>query len=371
MSDALRVGIIGVGAVARAHLEAYKNLSTVRIVCVADTNPSRLSLARQHLGVPTYSTASEMLEAAELDIACVLTPPATHEDVVRRCAAAGVHVLCEKPLALSVEACERMIEACRVRSVRLCYGASYRYLPALTVAREMIQAGEIGEVLLLREYAVGGSGPESRNTLSFDHYPQGGPGGSGMGLCDHGIHLIDAFSWLMDSPVVKVFGRGNISGQRQAPEYAHLEYANGALGQLLYEDGTYSADLPHEGIFSWGDSWDTGPFEKPSRTPGQWQADPGCIQVHGTRGALRVFYYANSLFVITQDCTRQVRVPDDPMPGNFRRQLAAFVAAIRSGGTTPVPGEVGLDACRTLLAIYAGTGTPLPTASGPRVSSGA
>ncbi len=56
-------------------------------------------------------------------------------------------------------------------------------------AREMILRGDIGDVLLLREYAVGGISAAKRETLGFAHYPKGGPGGSGMGLCDHGISL--------------------------------------------------------------------------------------------------------------------------------------------------------------------------------------
>lgn len=357
MSRRLRVGIVGLGAVARVHLEAYRNLAGVEVAAVADTNTTQLTFARERLGLRAYSSVREMLATEALDIACVLTPPASHEEVTTLCAGARVHVLCEKPLALSVEACERMIEACRINEVLLCYGASYRYLPALTVAREMIQRGDIGDVLLLREYAVGGAGSGSRQTLSFAHYPQGGPGGSAMGLCDHGIHLIDLFPWLMDTHVTKVVGRGNISGAPQHPEYAHLEYANGAIGQLLYEDGTYSADLPHEGIFSWGGGWSTG-SDGDDPTPGVWHPHPGCILVHGTRAALRIFHYANALFRIDNQGARQVRVPDDPMPGNFRLQLDAFAEAIRSKRSSPVPGEAGLDACRTLLGIYAGTGVP-------------
>src|SRR5690606_27364285 len=106
-----------------------------------------------------------------------------------------------------------------------------------------------------KESVIGGSGVEHRQTLPPHHYPTGGMGGSGMGLVDHGVHLIDTFSWLMDSKVVLALGRGNITGEAQRPEYAHLEFQNGAIGQLLYEDGTYSTDLPAEGIFSGGASW--------------------------------------------------------------------------------------------------------------------
>jgi len=358
VAQRLRVGLVGFGGVAQAHLAAYRELASVEVVSVADTDSTRLARARQTPGIDCHATLDSMLRAARLDIVCVLTPPSSHQELVEACAAARVHVLCEKPLALSVEACEAMIRACAAAGVRLAYGSSYRYLPALMRAREMILAGELGEVLLLRESAVGGTGDARRATLPFSHYPEGGPGGSGMGLCDHGIHLLDVFPWLMNSRTVSVSGRGNISGQPQRPEYAHLEYANGAVGELLYEDGTYTTTLPNEGRFAWSAGWSVGPGGG-GAPAGGWQADPGCIHVHGTQGSLRIFHYANLLFHRTRDFVRQVRVADRPMPGNFALQLEAFVLAIESGGPTPVPGEVGLEAVRTLLGVYASSGRPV------------
>lgn len=346
----LRIGIVGFGAVARLHIESYRNLIDVEVVGVTDNDPARLEEAQHKYGVPTYPTVDELLKKSSPDIVCILTPPAAHEEIVCRCAAAHVHVLCEKPLALSVEACKRMISVCRENDVRLCYGASYRYLPALIVAEGIVRRGDLGEILLLREYAIGGRGPSHRDTRHA-HFPPGGPGGSGMGLYDHGIHLVDVFAWLANSPVTRIWGRGNISGQSQGPEFLHLEYASGAIGQLLYEDGTYSTDLPQEGAFAWAAGWSVGGDDEDVRS-GAWQSHPGCIHVHGTRGALRIFHYANSVFWRDDRGIRQVPVPGEACPANFSVQLEAFAAAIRNGGPTPVPGEAGLEACRTLLAVY-------------------
>ena len=352
MNRVLRVGIVGFGAVARLHCEAYRSLGDVEIVGVTDRDSARLDIATAQFGLHAYTSLEAMLASASLDIACVLTPPATHEELVCQCASARIHVLCEKPLALSVAACRRIIAACRERNVLLCYGASYRYLPALIAAREIIQRGDLGGILLLREYAVGGRGLEHRGTLGYGHYPKDGPGGSGMGLCDHGIHMIDTFSWLIGSSAVRASGRGNISGQPQAPEFAHLEYANGAIGQLLYEDGTYSTDLPQDGIFAQASGWSVGGSTTDNR-PGSWQAHPGCIHVHGTKGALRIFHYANQLFWRDSMGVRQISIPGEPFPANFAKQLESFAQAIRNGGPSSVPGEAGLEAWQTLQTVYA------------------
>lgn len=342
----LQIGLIGVGAVAISHIEAYRTLTGVRVVAAADPAAERLQSVTSAESIRGYPCAEAMLEAEQLDIACVLTPAAAHEQATRECARAGVNVLCEKPLSLSVEACERMLEACREHRVQLCYGASYRYLPAVAAAREIILSGDLGEVLLLRESSVGGTG--QRQTLGPHHYPVGGPGGSAMGLVDHGIHLIDTFSWLMNSPVRNVMGRGNVTGATQRPEFMALEFENGALGHLLYEDGTFPTELPQEGHFSWGGGWDVSGRV----APGQWQPCPGCIHVHGTQGSLRIHHYGNHLYWASARGLRQVPVPGPAMPGNFALQMAAFAQALRAGKPAPVSGEAGLAACRVLLAAY-------------------
>jgi UDP-N-acetyl-2-amino-2-deoxyglucuronate dehydrogenase len=354
----IRVGLVGLGAVGLVHLEAYRAVTGIELIGVADTNPGRVAFAKERLGLCGYSTLAELLHSAKPELCCILTPPAAHMDAVLQCADAGVHVLCEKPMALSVSDCEAMIDACRRNNVLLCYGASYRYLPAVMTARDMVLRGELGDVILLCEIALGGRGPNSRASLSPSHYPVGGPGGSSMGLCDHGIHLIDAFGWMMNSAVKEVWGRGNISGQPLRPECAYLRYTNDAVGQLLYEDGTFSSALPYEGVFAWGVGWSLEP-SRADAVPGQWQSNPGCIQVFGTKGSLRVFHYANALFCRDGNGLRQIEIPNRPVPANFTAQMQALVDAISSGRPAPVPGEAGLSACRALLALYGGSLVPV------------
>src|SRR5688572_29744069 len=112
MSTPLQVGLIGFGAVAQVHMEAYRDLSAIRVVAAADVAPQRRQLAQQQYGLRAYANLEDMLSSEALDIACVLTPTASHERCTLECARAHVHVLCEKPLALSVESCERMIAGC-------------------------------------------------------------------------------------------------------------------------------------------------------------------------------------------------------------------------------------------------------------------
>ena len=86
-----------------------------------------------------------------------------------------------------------------------------------------------------------------------------------MGLVDHGIHMIDTFPWLMDTEICTVRGRGNISGETPTTETMHMDFANGAVGRLVYNDLTFSTDLPSDGLFSRGAAWSLAGYQPAGR----------------------------------------------------------------------------------------------------------
>ncbi len=344
----LKVAIIGLGGVSEAHLSAYPAVEGIKIVAAAEPRKQRLDEVCALYGLRGYADYQEMLDSEDLDIACVLVPASLHQPVTEACAAAGVHVFCEKPIAIELAHAEAMVAACDRHAVKFFYGASYRFLPAIQKARELIKQGLIGKVMLMTESVLGGSGAEGHSALSFSHYPEGGPGGSGMGLVDHGIHMIDLFPWLSDSTIVDISGMGNISGAPPATEYVHMALANGAVGQLLYNDCTFDTDLPVEGIFSHGAAWDING----SLPANSWHAHPGCIRVYGSRGSLRIFHYANYLFLNDHNGICQVPLPNRPPPAQFALQTQTFVDNIRNDQAPEVSGLDGIRALRALLAVY-------------------
>ncbi len=345
----MRTGLIGLGEVGQIHLEAYAGSSLVEVVAVAEISAEGRSAAKIAKGITIYASHLAMLQEEELDIVCVLTPAATHAQIACDCADAGIATLCEKPLAHSVAAARIMADHFALKEVKLGYGSSYRHLPAIIKAREMIAAGAIGTVTSAREICITGRGPSAQRPFAAVHYPGGGPGGTGMGLVDHGIHLLDILPWLIGAPVVSAWGRGNRSGAPLQNEFATLHFANGAIGQLLYDDGTWPSALPGEGVFSKGASWDLdGPLP-----PGRWDSNPATIHVHGTHGALRICYYANALFYQNQTGMREIAITGEPAPAHFRSQIESFAANIASG-LLPVPSaDDGIRALKILEAIYA------------------
>jgi predicted dehydrogenase len=344
----LRVGLIGLGEVGQIHLEAYAGSSLVEVVAIAELSSDRRSSVQVSNGIRLYESHIAMLREENLDIACVLTPAATHEQIACDCADAGIATLCEKPLAHSAQSAQNMADHFALRNIPLSYGSSYRHLPAILKAKEMISAGAIGSVTSVREHCVTGRGPSAQRPFPSGHYPEGGPGGSGMGLVDHGIHLLDILPWLIGAPVVSARGRGNRSGGPLQAEYAILQFATGAVGQLFYDDGTWPTTLPNEGLFSKGASWDLdGPLP-----PGRWDSNPATIHVHGTDGALRIGYYANTLFYHNQSGVREIEIVGEPAPAHFRSQIEYFAADLQNK-RRPMPGaDDGIRALKILEAIY-------------------
>ena len=353
ITKTLRVGAIGLGNVAIAHLNAYRSLTGIEVVAGADPRQDRLAQVADAYSFNPYSDYEQMLRHERLDIACIFTPARTHRAVSEAAAAYGAHILCEKPMAVSLSDAAAMMAACEKAGVKFFYGASYRFLPALAKARELIQAGEIGDVQLLTESLVGGRGPSHYEDMGPHHYDAGGPGGSGSGLVDHGIHLVDTFAWLINSEVTSVFGRGAFSGGAPITEYLAINFENGAAGQLLYNSATFSSDLPSEGIFSWSSEWQVWNLVKDQPlNNGVWLEHPGNIRVHGTHGALRVFYYANQLFLLTEGRQEQIRVADYPMPAHFGLQLQSFADSIRHNHEPVTTGRDGWKALRAVLGAY-------------------
>jgi predicted dehydrogenase len=161
-------------------------------------------------------------------------------------------------------------------------------------AKELIASGVLGEVVLISEVLLGKAGLEKRQEMGSVHYPLGGPGGTDMGMVDHGVHMLDVFPWLLGSTITSIYGRGNVSGEKPASEFAIFHFENGALGHLLIDDVSFPSDLPVEGRYGYG--WDAaGVFSRDHL----WNMQPVNLRVHGTKGSLRIFPYGDELFLTT------------------------------------------------------------------------
>lgn len=343
----MKVVVAGFGDVGNIHAAAVLRLPETELVAIADP---RVAATRQSLedGTPCYATLTEAITKEQPDIVIVATPASFHRALAVEAMNAGVHCLVEKPIALSLEEAQDIIDTSAHTGMRVAYGSCYRFLPVIRQAKNLIEMGAIGDVRVLRETVIGGQGAGKSAIMPESHYPLGGPGGFPMGIIDHGIHLVDAFSWLTDSEVATSFGRGNISGQPVGPEYLSVVLKNGAVGHLAYDEDTFATDLPQDGIFGAGEGWYLGGYH----AAGDFIKHPNAIHIHGTHGSLRLFHYANRLFLNDVAGMRELSVEGKGAPYHFDAQLSAFVTDIKENRTPSVPASAGLAALKTVLPCF-------------------
>ena len=154
-----RVGMIGVGMQGLVHARSYVHNPYTEIVAGADTDADNLALFTEGFGVPGYSSYQEMLDKEQIDIAAPVLPVRANADAIIAAARAGVKaIFCEKPLTASLEDADRAVEECRTRGVYFFGGHTIRNYPQMWKAREMIEAGEIGEVQSINLYDGNGQG---------------------------------------------------------------------------------------------------------------------------------------------------------------------------------------------------------------------
>ena len=139
----LRIGLIGAGAIGRAHLATFRHIEGARVAGVADPAIERARELAAMAGTEAHTDYRTLL--GHVDAAWICTPPRLHLDQTLACAAAGAHVFCEKPIALDLGEADRMIAATRRAGVHLMIGQVIRYYPETVVLKQLVDAGELGE----------------------------------------------------------------------------------------------------------------------------------------------------------------------------------------------------------------------------------
>ncbi|MGA2767365.1 MAG: Gfo/Idh/MocA family oxidoreductase [Candidatus Bathyarchaeia archaeon] len=138
----MNVGLIGCGGVAQNHLRVYQNIKDAKVVAVADINLTKAKAAAGRFGVNRFfSEYVDLLEIKDLDLVDICTPTSTHASIVVDAAKSGHNILVEKPMALSVEECDRMILVTKRQGVKLCVCHNQIFFPAIRQARSIIDSG--------------------------------------------------------------------------------------------------------------------------------------------------------------------------------------------------------------------------------------
>ncbi|MEW5958950.1 MAG: Gfo/Idh/MocA family oxidoreductase [Chloroflexota bacterium] len=246
----LNIALVGYGGIGRVHLMGYRSLpfhyglpaDTIKIVGVATSRPETAAKAAAEIGCE-ISTADyhDLLARDDVDVIDCCTPNYKHEEIVLAAAEAGKHIYCEKPLANNVAEARRMVEAVAQAGVKGQMTFNFRFLPAISRARQLIEAGFLGRFFSFRGRYYRASYVDPDRPLSWKL--RAATSGTGA-LGDIGVHILDLIYYLLgdfasvqailetiikDRPVAAgAIERGPVDVDDLA--FLHLRLANGALG---------------------------------------------------------------------------------------------------------------------------------------------
>lgn len=335
----LNFGIIGCGMIAGFHARALLEVPAARVVAVQSRRPENAARVAGLIGpeVACHATVDDLLRHPGLDAVCICTPSGNHLEPALAAARAGKHVVVEKPLEITLDRCDQLIAGCQQAGVQLCTIFPSRYADANIALKEAVAAGRFGRLTL--------GETTCKWWRSQAYYDDGGWKGTqaldgGGALMNQAIHNVDLLQWLM-GPVKRIGGfTGILAHERIEVEdtaVAALEFANGALGVI-------------------------------QATTSVWPGLPKTIAIHGDRG---------SVVVEQEDVLRwefaQTLPQDEAIKERFaqrvgasggsshpaaisheyhRRQLADFVAAVRTGQSPAIDGREGRKSVEIILAIY-------------------
>lgn len=184
----MRIGIIGLGRAGRVHLDAWRAIAGVRIAGVVDPDPA-VRVWAEAQGLAPFRTVPELLASVPLDAVTIASPPAEHAAAVLLCLDHGLHVLCEKPLAVDGPTALRMVRVAQRNGRHLLLATKFRHVPDLVEARHLIARGAIGEPVA---FEIDFS---SRVDMSQRWNSDRTVGGGGV-IMDNGCHAFDIVAFL-------------------------------------------------------------------------------------------------------------------------------------------------------------------------------
>jgi len=236
-SERLRVGIVGGGAIAQvAHLPTLKKLKSVEVVALCDIDLPKARALADRFGVPdAHDDIEDLLRAPGIQVAVICSPNHLHESHILAALSADLHVLVEKPLAMSAASVQRIMRAAEKRNRVVMVGMNHRYRPDVQIVRSFVQSGELGRVESVR-----GSWHvfrPSRNQLGWRQRRDQAGGGA---MLDLGLSILDLGLWLGGTPApIRVSAALDAAGKERAVEQSGSAFVVCENGMSLFVDVTW------------------------------------------------------------------------------------------------------------------------------------
>jgi predicted dehydrogenase len=339
-ADSLGFAIVGCGMIARFHVRALADVPGTRLAALVTRNPDSAQKLMAETGVgdvPVFTDLAQALKRPDVHVVIVTTPSGAHLEPAIAAANAGKHVVVEKPLEITPERCDRIIDACDKNRVKLCTIFPSRFHDANVTLKSAVDAGRFGRLTL--------GETTCKWWRSQAYYDEGGWKGTqaldgGGAMMNQAIHNVDLLLWMMGDATHVTGFTATLAHERIEVEdtaVACLKFKNGALGVI---QATTSV---HPGL-------------------------PKTIAVHGDRGTAVIEQEDVLRWDFAPETPEDAKVKErfaqkvgasggssDPKAISHQghaRQLADFVRAIRTNTAPKVDGREGKKAVALICAVY-------------------
>lgn len=313
----VRVGVIGAGIIAESHFQAIGQHPDSTLCAVADIVPGRAEEAAKPYGAAAYTDYVQMLDAEKPDVAIINLPHFLHESCALECARRGIHTLLEKPMAMTEESCQRINAAFQQSGALLQIGHVQRYIAVNRKAKQIIDSGELGQLVMLNLYRTAKYFTDSRPRWFLKKETAGG--GMWMNL---GAHCLDKTCFLTDSTIDSITGQCDYTAVPKdadvdAGAQAFVRTASG-ISAVITVCG-YNQMIPAE------------------------QTD-----IHMTKGSLRI--HGSSLRIYRDGKEEAVDIGEYPAP--FVAQWTDFMQGLKQGKVLCNDGKYAAHIVRHIESLY-------------------
>jgi UDP-N-acetyl-2-amino-2-deoxyglucuronate dehydrogenase len=236
-----RIALVGCGRIAKNHFDTIAQIDGLRLVAVCDDVEERARDAGRQWGVPAFTSLDRMLAEVPSDVVTIATPSGLHPEHAMRVAAAGRHVISEKPMAISLADADAMVEACARAGVQLFVVKQNRLNPPIQLLRRAVDKGRFG-----RMYVANCTVRWTRPQEYYDQAPWRGTWAlDGGAFMNQASHYVDLLQWLM-GPIESVVAKTATLARRIEAEdtgAAIIRFKSGAIGVMEVTMLTYPKNL--------------------------------------------------------------------------------------------------------------------------------
>ncbi len=253
MADPLRVAVAGAGYFARYHYEAWGRIEEAKLVALAEPDGARAGEMARDFAVPrTFETLEALLAEVELDLLDIATPPQTHHELVALAAAHDLAVVCQKPLAPSLDEARDIVGLAEATGIPLIVHENFRFQPWYRHAKALLDAGGLGQPHGIAFRLRPGDGQGPRAYLDRQPYFQKMPR---FLIHETGIHFVDVFRFLLGevAAVTACLRRLNPAIAGEDAGYVVFEFENGASG--LFDGNRLNDHVAENCRLTMGEMW--------------------------------------------------------------------------------------------------------------------